>query len=196
MYTATSVTPTLTYRARECFFAVIGQFKEVTIEFSIRRMRKTIIRIMHNRIHPAHIVQTKEWRANRSRRKATNRNAKWALREFNDETLLGTWDKEMRYGYGKRNYIHFDREDKEKYYFFIAYIPRALNNRDVNEAILRMYFVRRWSVKKRFFVSRANRHHAELRSRFLEKQNGNKSMESIHLIANGVLTYFVQEIGI
>ena len=76
--------------------------------------------------------------------------AKWALREFDDETLLGTWDKEIRYGYGKRVYIHLDREDKDKYYFSLAYIPRALNDRDVNEAILRMYFVRRWSVEKRF----------------------------------------------
>lgn len=77
------------------------------------------------------------------------RDAKWALGEFDDETLLGTWDKEMRYSYGKRIYIHFDREDK-KYYFSLAYIPRSLNNRDVNEAILRMHFVRRWSVEKRF----------------------------------------------
>lgn len=78
------------------------------------------------------------------------RDAKWALREFDDETLLGTWDKEIRYGYGKRIYIHLDCEDKDKYYFSLAYIPRALNDRDVNEAILRMYFVRRWSVEKRF----------------------------------------------
>ena len=78
------------------------------------------------------------------------RDAKWALREFDDETLLGTWDKEIRYGYGKRIYIHLDREDKDKYYFSLAYIPRALNDCDVNEAILRMYFVRRWSVEKRF----------------------------------------------
>lgn len=78
------------------------------------------------------------------------RDAKWALREFDDETLLGAWDKEICYGYGKRIYIHLDREDKDKYYFSLAYIPRALNDRDVNGAILRMYFVRRWSVEKRF----------------------------------------------
>lgn len=78
------------------------------------------------------------------------RDAKWALREFDDETLLGTWDKEIRYGYGKRIYIHLDYEDEDKYYFSLAYIPRALNDRDVNEAILRMYFVRRWWVDKRF----------------------------------------------
>ncbi|MBR2710015.1 hypothetical protein IKF02_00050 [Candidatus Saccharibacteria bacterium] len=78
------------------------------------------------------------------------RDAKRALREFDDETLLGTWGKEIRYGYGKRIYFHLDREDKDKYYFSLAYIPRALNNRDVNEAILRMYFVRRWWVDKRF----------------------------------------------
>ena len=64
------------------------------------------------------------------------RDAKWALREYDDETLLGTWDKEIRYGYGKRVYIHFDREDKDNYYFSLAYIPRVLNDRDVNEAII------------------------------------------------------------
>lgn len=63
------------------------------------------------------------------------RDAKWALREYDDETLLGTWDKEIRHGYGKR-----------------IYIPRALNDRDVNEAILRMYFVRRWKVGKRWLL--------------------------------------------
>ena len=89
------------------------------------------------------------------------RDARWALREYDDETLLGTWDKEIRYGYGKRVYIHFDREDKDNYYFSLAYIPRALNDRDVNEAILRMYFVRRWKVDKRWF--RANRHYTGLR---------------------------------
>ena len=30
------------------------------------------------------------------------RDAKWSLREYDDETLLGTWNKERRYGYGKR----------------------------------------------------------------------------------------------
>lgn len=59
------------------------------------------------------------------------RDAKWALREFDDETLLGTWNKEMRFGYGKRVYIHYDGEDEGKYFFSLAYIPRALNDRDV-----------------------------------------------------------------
>lgn len=81
------------------------------------------------------------------------RDAKWALREYDDETLLGTWDKEIRYGYGKRIYIHLDYEDKDDYYFSLAYIPRALNDRDVNEAILRMYFVRRWKVDKRWLLA-------------------------------------------
>ena len=76
------------------------------------------------------------------------RGAIWALREFDDETLLGIWDKKLRYGFGKRVYIHYDGEDGNRYFFSIAYIPRALNDRDVNEAILRMYFVRRWTVTK------------------------------------------------
>ena len=76
------------------------------------------------------------------------RDAIWALREFDNETLLGTWDKKLRYGFGMRIYIHYVGEDEDSYFFSIAYIPRALNDRDVNEAILRMYFVRRWTVTK------------------------------------------------
>ena len=85
---------------------------------------------------------------NRELVESSVRDAIWALREFDNETLLGTWDKKLRYGFGKRIYIHYDGEDEDRYFFSIAYIPRALNDRDVNEAILRMYFVRRWTVTK------------------------------------------------
>lgn len=81
------------------------------------------------------------------------RGAKWALREYDDKTLLGTWDKEIRHGYGKRIYIHFDREDKDNYHFSLAYIPHVLNDRDVNKAILRMYFARHWKVEKRWLLA-------------------------------------------
>ncbi|MBQ3469550.1 hypothetical protein IJH16_01090 [Candidatus Saccharibacteria bacterium] len=37
------------------------------------------------------------------------RDIKWALREFDDETLLGTWGKEMHFGYGKRVCFHLRR---------------------------------------------------------------------------------------
>ena len=35
-----------------------------------------------------------------------------------------------------------------KYYFSLTYIPRALNNRDVNDAIVQMFFIGKWRVHK------------------------------------------------
>ena len=34
------------------------------------------------------------------------------------------------------------------YYFSLAYVPRALNNRDVNDAIVQMFFIGKWRVHK------------------------------------------------
>ena len=76
------------------------------------------------------------------------RDAIWELKQFSVETLLGV-DNRLVFGRGKRIFAHFESEDDTWYHFSLAYIPRALNNRDVNEAIVRMYFVRRWRVTKR-----------------------------------------------
>jgi len=76
------------------------------------------------------------------------RDATQLLKQLPLEMLLGIWDEAVC-GRGKRIFVHFDDEDDIWYHFSLAYIPRTLNNRDVNEAILRMYFVRKWRVTKR-----------------------------------------------
>ena len=42
---------------------------------------------------------------------------------------------------GKRVFARLDAEDDKWYYFSLAYIPRALNNRDVNDAMVQMFFI-------------------------------------------------------
>lgn len=76
------------------------------------------------------------------------RDAIWELKQFSIETLLGV-ENRLVFGRGKRIFAHFEGEDDTWYHFSLAYISRALNDRDVNEAIVRMYFVRRWRVTKR-----------------------------------------------
>ena len=49
---------------------------------------------------------------------------------------------------GKRVFARLDAEDDKWYYFSLAYIPRALNNRDVNDAIVQMFFIGKWRVHK------------------------------------------------
>jgi len=48
----------------------------------------------------------------------------------------------------KRVFARLDAEDDKWYYFSLAYIPRALNNRDVNDAIVQMFFIGKWKVDK------------------------------------------------
>ena len=48
----------------------------------------------------------------------------------------------------KRVFARLDAEDDKWYYFSLAYIPRALNNRDVNEAIVQIFFIDKWRVHK------------------------------------------------
>lgn len=52
------------------------------------------------------------------------------------------------FGCGKCVFASLDAEDDIWYYFFLAYIPRALNNRDVNDAIVQMFFIGKWRVHK------------------------------------------------
>ena len=49
-----------------------------------------------------------------------------------------------------RDAIHecLDNEDDSWYHFSLAYIPRALNNRDMNDAIIQMFFIAKWKVHK------------------------------------------------
>lgn len=80
------------------------------------------------------------------------RDAIWALRQYDDETLLRVTNK-ASLGHGKRVYIRVESEDKENYYCSISYIPRVLNNRDVNDAIIRLYYVCRWIVTKKMLLA-------------------------------------------
>lgn len=45
-------------------------------------------------------------------------------------------------------FARVDAEDNNWYHFSIAYIPLALNNRDVNDAIAQMFFIGKWRVHK------------------------------------------------
>ena len=49
---------------------------------------------------------------------------------------------------GKRVFARLDAEDDKWYYFSLTYIPRALNNRDVNDAMVQMFFIGKWRVHK------------------------------------------------
>ena len=44
--------------------------------------------------------------------------------------------------------VRLDAKDDNWYYFSLAYIPRALNNRDVNDAIVQMFFIGKRRVRK------------------------------------------------
>lgn len=80
------------------------------------------------------------------------RDAIWALKQYDDETLLRVTNK-ASLGRGKRVYIRVEGEDKENYYCSISYIPRFLNNRDVNDAIVRLYYVCKWIVTKKMLLA-------------------------------------------
>ena len=52
------------------------------------------------------------------------------------------------FGRGKRVFASLDAEDDKRYYVSLAYIPRALNKRDMNDAIIQMSFIGRQRVHK------------------------------------------------
>ena len=63
------------------------------------------------------------------------RDAIHELKTYSLETLAQRFDVRLL-GRGKRVFARLDTEDDKWYYFSLAYIPRALNNRDVNDAIV------------------------------------------------------------
>lgn len=69
------------------------------------------------------------------------------LKEYSLETLVQRFDIRLL-GRGKRIFARLDSEDGNWYHFSLAYIPRALNNRDVNDAIIQMFFIGKWRVHK------------------------------------------------
>ena len=75
------------------------------------------------------------------------RDAIHELRTYSIETLTQRFDVWLL-GRGKRVFARLDNEDDSWYHFSLAYIPRALNNRDVNDAIVQMFFIGKWKVHK------------------------------------------------
>ena len=68
------------------------------------------------------------------------RDAIHELKTYSLETLAQRFDVRL--------FARLDAEDDKWYYFSLAYIPRALNNRDVNDAIVQMFFIGKWRVHK------------------------------------------------
>ena len=66
------------------------------------------------------------------------RDAIHELKTYSLETLAQRFDVRLL-GRGKRVFARLDAEDDKWYYFSLAYIPRTLNNRDVNDAIVQMF---------------------------------------------------------
>ena len=75
------------------------------------------------------------------------------LKTYSLETLAQRFDVRL-FGRGKRVFARLDAEDDKWYYFSLAYIPRALNNRDMNDAIVQMFFIGGASTNFRFGPSR------------------------------------------
>lgn len=75
------------------------------------------------------------------------RDAIHELKTYSLETLAHRFDVRL-FGRGKRIFARLDVEDGKWYYFSLAYIPRALNNCDVNDVIAQMFFIGKWRVYK------------------------------------------------
>ena len=75
------------------------------------------------------------------------RDAIHELKTYSLETLTRRFDVRL-FGRGKRVFARLDNEYDSWYHFSLAYIPRVLNNRDVNDAIIQMFFIGKWKVHK------------------------------------------------
>ena len=69
------------------------------------------------------------------------------LKTYSLETLAQRFDVRLL-GSGKRVFARLDAEDDNWCRFSLAYIPRALYNRDVNDVIVQMFFIGKWRVHK------------------------------------------------
>lgn len=75
------------------------------------------------------------------------RDAIHELKTYSLETLARRFDARLL-GRGKCDFARLDTEDDKWVLLSLAYIPRALNNCDVNNAIVRMFFIDKWRVHK------------------------------------------------
>ena len=69
------------------------------------------------------------------------------LKTYSLETLAQRFDVCLL-GRGKCVFCEVRCRRRQMYYFSLAYIPRALNNRDVNDAIVQMFFIGKWRAHK------------------------------------------------
>ena len=76
------------------------------------------------------------------------RDAIHELKTYSLETLAQRFDVRLLGLWSSAFFARLDAEDDKWYYFSLAYIPRALNNRDVNDAIVQMFFIGKWRVHK------------------------------------------------
>ena len=78
--------------------------------------------------------------------------------------------------------------------FSLAYIPRALNNRDVNDVIVQMFFIGKWRVHKHSLWAEPediNHYGNDSNKTFYHLVNKQRSLEY-----NRVLKVIVQKIGV
>ena len=75
------------------------------------------------------------------------RDAIHELKTYSLATLAQRFDVRLL-GRGKRVFARLDSDDDNWYHFSLAYIPRALNDRDVNDAVVQMFFIGKWRVNK------------------------------------------------
>lgn len=68
------------------------------------------------------------------------RDAIHELKTYSLETLAQRFDARLL-GRGKRVFCEVRRRRRQMDYFSLTYIPRVLNNCDVNDAIVQMFFI-------------------------------------------------------
>lgn len=98
------------------------------------------------------------------------------------ETLAQRFDIRLL-GRGKRVFARLDSEDDTWCHFSLAYIPRALNNRDVNDAIVRYSSLASGASTSSRFGQ--NRKTLPTLATISIKHSANSSIDSIYLIVDG-----------
>lgn len=76
-----------------------------------------------------------------------DREAKKDIEECDDAFLLDAWHP-RRFGRGKRIVVRYDDQDKDCYYFIIAYVPKVTRKKDIDKSIIKTFRINRWSTTK------------------------------------------------
>ena len=78
---------------------------------------------------------------------STIEEAKKDMEECDDTFLLDVWDP-RQFGRGKRIVVWYDGQDKDHYYFIVAYVPKVIRKKDIDESIIKTFRINRWSTTK------------------------------------------------